>query len=307
MATAFTNTIKLPVAAAATVEALTWPAGSIYYDSTSSTIRWYNGTAWADLNTGSGTVSMPTGTLQPWTGSSVPSGWLICNGAAVSRSTYSDLFSVISTRFGSGDGSTTFNLPDLQGYQLVGADLATGPIDNTSTYRVGSVDAGTIAAHSSEAHSHTITYATYSEIAHTQSHSHSATPTLASSGAHTHTGTSVTSNGGQSHTHTSSVGAPNTQTAGTGATARSSSTHTHTGPSVTTNTHTHTVTVGSQASTGAHTHTVTISLTAPSADLTAASANPSSHTHTTTVANSAGHTHTNHSYETYYMHYIVKV
>lgn len=306
MATTFTNTIKLPVAAAATVEALTWPAGSIYYDSTSSTIRWYNGTAWADLNTGSGTVSMPTGTLQPWTGSSVPSGWLICNGAAVSRSTYSSLFGVISTRFGSGDGSTTFNLPDLQGYQLVGADLATGPIDNTSTYRVGSVDAGTIAAHSSEAHNHTISYADYSEISHTQSHSHSAAPTLSSSGAHTHTGTSVTSNAGQSHTHTASVGAGGSQTVTTGATSRNTSAHTHSAPSVSTgDTHSHTVTIGSQASTGAHTHTVTISLTAPSAGLTLP--NPDRHNHTTTVVNSAGHTHTNHSYETYYMHYIVKV
>jgi microcystin-dependent protein len=306
MATTFVNTIKLPVSTSAVVEAETWPAGSIYYDTTSSSIRWYNGSAWADLNAGSGTAYMPTGSIQPWTGSSTPSGWLVCNGSAVSRTTYASLFTVISTSFGVGDGSTTFNLPDLQGYQLVGATLATGPIDNTSTYRVGSNDANTITTHSSEAHSHTITYASYSEIAHTQSHSHSAAPALASSGAHTHTGTSVTSNPGQSHTHTSSVGAPNTQTVGTGSTQRTSSTHTHTGPSVSTNTHTHTVTIGSQASTGGHTHTVTISLTAPSDGLTAASANPTSHTHTTTVANSAGHTHTDHSYKTIFMHYIVK-
>lgn len=308
MATTFTNTIKLPVSAASAVESQTWPAGSIYYDSTSSSIRWYNGSSWADLNTGSGTLYMPTGSIQPWTGSSIPSGWLVCNGSAVSRTTYADLFAVVSTRFGTGDGSTTFNIPDLQGYQLVGANLASGSIDNTSTYRVGSVDAASIATHSSDAHTHTLTYATYSEIAHTQSHSHSASPVLASSGAHTHTGTTVTSNAGQSHTHTASVGAPSTQTAGTGSTARSSSTHTHSAPSVSTgDTHSHTVTVGSQASTGAHTHTVTISLTAPNADLTAASASPSSHTHTATVANSAGHTHTNHSYKTIYMHYIIKV
>lgn len=47
--------------------------------------------------------------------SSPPDGYLKANGAAISRSTYSDLFAVIGTTFGSGDGSTTFNLPDLRG------------------------------------------------------------------------------------------------------------------------------------------------------------------------------------------------
>ena len=55
-----------------------------------------------------------TGLIIPWTDSSIPSGYLECNGAAVSRSTYSDLFSVIGTTYGAGNGSTTFTLPDLQ-------------------------------------------------------------------------------------------------------------------------------------------------------------------------------------------------
>jgi microcystin-dependent protein len=49
-----------------------------------------------------------------WAGSTAPTGWLLCNGAAVSRTTYSDLFAVISTTYGTGNGSTTFNVPDLQ-------------------------------------------------------------------------------------------------------------------------------------------------------------------------------------------------
>ena len=48
-------------------------------------------------------------------GSSSPKGWLFCNGAAVSRATYADLFEKIGTSFGAGDGSTTFNVPDLRG------------------------------------------------------------------------------------------------------------------------------------------------------------------------------------------------
>ena len=55
-----------------------------------------------------------TGIIIPWTSTSVPSGFLECTGAAVSRSTYSDLFAVVGTTYGAGDGSSTFNIPDLQ-------------------------------------------------------------------------------------------------------------------------------------------------------------------------------------------------
>lgn len=58
--------------------------------------------------------AMPTGAILPFAGTSAPTGFLMCDGTAVSRSTYSALFSVIGTAFGSGDGSTTFNLPDYR-------------------------------------------------------------------------------------------------------------------------------------------------------------------------------------------------
>lgn len=57
-------------------------------------------------------VLMPSGTMLPFAGKSVPDGWLLCNGAAVSRTTYADLFAAIGTTWGAGDGSTTFNLPN---------------------------------------------------------------------------------------------------------------------------------------------------------------------------------------------------
>lgn len=57
-----------------------------------------------------------TGIIVPWSDTSVPSGFLECDGAAVSRTTYANLFAVVGTTYGSGDGSTTFNLPDLQDY-----------------------------------------------------------------------------------------------------------------------------------------------------------------------------------------------
>jgi microcystin-dependent protein len=58
-----------------------------------------------------------TGIIVPWGDSTPPSGFLECDGSAVSRSTYSALFAVIGTTYGSGDGSTTFDLPDLQDKQ----------------------------------------------------------------------------------------------------------------------------------------------------------------------------------------------
>lgn len=53
-------------------------------------------------------------------GSTIPDGWLLCNGAAVSRTTYAKLFAAIGTRYGSGNGSTTFNLPNFNGRHVLG-------------------------------------------------------------------------------------------------------------------------------------------------------------------------------------------
>ena len=61
-----------------------------------------------------GIEGIPTATIIPWSSSSIPSGYLECNGQAVSRSTYSALFAVVGTIYGAGDGSSTFLVPDLQ-------------------------------------------------------------------------------------------------------------------------------------------------------------------------------------------------
>lgn len=67
-------------------------------------------------------ASEPVGSIILWGGDSVPDNYLPCVGSAVSRTEYSDLFSVIGTQFGEGDGSTTFNLPDFSGLAPVGID-----------------------------------------------------------------------------------------------------------------------------------------------------------------------------------------
>ena len=66
---------------------------------------------------------IPTAAVMPWAGTgSIPSGWLECTGQAVSRTTYADLFTAIGTQYGAGDGSTTFNIPNLKGSVPVGYD-----------------------------------------------------------------------------------------------------------------------------------------------------------------------------------------
>ena len=61
-----------------------------------------------------GIEGIPTATIVPWSSASVPTGFLECNGQAVSRSTYAALFAIVSTTYGSGDGASTFNVPNLQ-------------------------------------------------------------------------------------------------------------------------------------------------------------------------------------------------
>lgn len=80
-------------------------------NSDGSLSRVAGGTLYADLAVGS---------IVPFGGSTAPSGFLLCNGQAVSRTSYKELFASIGVAFGSGDGSTTFNVPDMRGKTLVG-------------------------------------------------------------------------------------------------------------------------------------------------------------------------------------------
>lgn len=72
----------------------------------------------------------PVGTILPYGGTVAPAGWLICDGSALKRSTYAELFSVIGTQFGVGDGSTTFNIPDMREAVPKGAGLTGKSVGN---------------------------------------------------------------------------------------------------------------------------------------------------------------------------------
>lgn len=69
-------------------------------------------------------VLQPTGVVNAFSGTAAPNGWLLCDGSAVSRATYANLFAVIGSTYGPGDGSTTFNTPNLKGRVIAGVDAA---------------------------------------------------------------------------------------------------------------------------------------------------------------------------------------
>jgi microcystin-dependent protein len=86
----------------------------------------------------------PIGVILPYGGTSAPTGWLLAYGQAVSRSTYAALFAVYSTTYGVGDGSTTFNLPDLRGRVPAGQDDMGGTSANRLTDQTDGLDGDTL-------------------------------------------------------------------------------------------------------------------------------------------------------------------
>ena len=83
---------------------------------------------------------IPTGVIVPYGGSIAPNGYLLCDGTAVSREDYADLFAVIGTSYGTGDNSTTFNVPDLRECVPVGAgqsERSSSVLKSHDTYTVG--------------------------------------------------------------------------------------------------------------------------------------------------------------------------
>lgn len=122
------------------------------------------------------TPEVPTGVLYPYAGSSAPSGYVLCDGSAISRTTYAELFAVLGTAYGSGDGSTTFNVPDLRGRVPAGADNMGGSAASRLTSGGSGVDGATLGA-TGGAETHTMTTTEMPSHTHTQnSHNHSQNP-----------------------------------------------------------------------------------------------------------------------------------
>jgi microcystin-dependent protein len=106
---------------------------------------------------------LPTGTVLSFAGASTPSGFLLCDGSAISRTTYASLFTAIGVAHGNGDGSTTFHLPDYRGRFLRGRDAGTSRDPDAGSRTASnsggnSGDAvGSVQSAQTSSHTHTIT------------------------------------------------------------------------------------------------------------------------------------------------------
>lgn len=122
-----------------------------WYDTTNNILKFRNeaNDAWIiigqlDQTNNAFSGGTPAGAVQPFAMSTPPTGWLKCNGQAISRTNYAALFSAIGTTYGTGDGSTTFNVPDLRGEFIRGWDDSRG-IDSGRT--LGSSQSDDIEGH----------------------------------------------------------------------------------------------------------------------------------------------------------------
>jgi microcystin-dependent protein len=94
------------------------------------------------------TIIQPAGIIQMYAGSTAPTNWLLCDGSAVSRTTYSSLFSAIGTNYGVGNGSTTFNLPNLTNRMPIGKGTGNfATLNNQGGAETISLSSGNMPAH----------------------------------------------------------------------------------------------------------------------------------------------------------------
>ena len=119
---------------------------------------------------------VPSGALMPFAGTSAPTGYLLCDGSAVSRSTYATLFAALDNGniYGAGDGSSTFNLPDLRGRVIAGQDDMGGSSANRLTNQTGGLNGDDLGA-TGGSETHTLTTAQLASHTHSFSDTDSIT------------------------------------------------------------------------------------------------------------------------------------
>ena len=222
------------------------------------------------------------------TGRSIPqAGWLNCHGQAISRTTYSDLFAAIGTLYGTGDGSTTFNLPDMRGRMPIGVGQGTG-LSNRSPNAKGGTETVALTSAQNGQHNHVASSGSSGSHSHTASatsagtHSHSLSGSASSAGSHSHSLSGSVGSAG-SHTHSYNRIAYNINNFNHFAQPGSnpfgfvrSDSSVSTGSA---GSHTHSLS-GSASSAGAHTHS-----------LSGSTSSVGSHTHGVTVNAAGDHTH----------------
>jgi microcystin-dependent protein len=130
---------------------------SASYSNNSTSASYALSSSYAETG-GTGTLN-PIGLITMYGGSSAPSGWLLCDGVAYNRTTYSALYSVIGDSFGNGDGTTTFNVPNYQGRMPIGAGSGSG-LTPRSLAVTGGLETHTLTVAQMPPHSHSVSIPT---------------------------------------------------------------------------------------------------------------------------------------------------
>lgn len=159
-----------------------------------------------------GTSDSPVGSIMAFAGASPPPGWYVCDGSAISRAANADLFAVCGTAFGAGDGSVTFNLPNLKGRTVAGVDAT--QVEFASRGTTAGAKTVTLSVANLPPHSHTIAHT------HDITHSHTSKSSGTAGGstlAFTRSAnTSVTDGGGMVSNFTGDTGASSAASSGNG-------------------------------------------------------------------------------------------
>jgi microcystin-dependent protein len=118
-----------------------------------------------DIKNVGATGGLPLGSIVPYSRSDLPDGWLLCNGAQLNRFTYADLFAIIGTTYGPGNGFTTFNLPDLRGRTIINQGQGAG-LTNRTIAATGGAETHTLTVSEIPSHNHTGTTSTNGDHTH---------------------------------------------------------------------------------------------------------------------------------------------
>jgi len=185
--------------------------------------------------------AMPSGSIIIYSATSAPTGWLLCDGSAISRSTYAALFSAISTAYGVGDGSSTFNIPDIRGRVVAGKEAsaslltsAIGGLNGNTLGNTGGVQGVTLTSAQSglPAHNHSLTMNSHTHTFTGSPHNHTVLG-ITGSGL----GSGATAGGGTVTTSNTTAGGTNSTVTTTGtiannSAANASSVHSNTQPTI---------------------------------------------------------------------------
>lgn len=139
------------------------------------------------------------GDIKPWPGATLPDNWVACDGGQLDRTVYANLYAVLGTTWGAGNGTTSFNVPDLRGRMLIGAGQAGGLSDRTLG-QTGGVEDVVLTVANLPSHTHAVTDPGHTHTITDPGHAHTSLATSSTNTAGIVAGTAVAGNTGSAVT-----------------------------------------------------------------------------------------------------------